>query len=173
MQPTELQLFKGYIRYLFEEHISTVIFAAKEADPLLTQWHVRALWEKIQPWNRGERDLWDCFEEFEEWKGDKVGSENEIFKEYIRWIAEMYLNDFFEMAREDDFRGSNRALQYVLRYIEPWRKGEKDLWECFECDPFEKFVEDHLRYLAEPHFGDCNGMATTCARCLAEDYFRD
>lgn len=173
MELTELQLFKGYMRYLVEEHLSTVIFTAKEADPLLTELYMRLLWEKIQPWNHNEKDLWNCFEEFDEWKKEHTGTELEIFKEYIRYFAENYLNEFLKRAREDDFRHSNRDLHYVLQNIEPWEKGEKDLWECFEFDSYEQFVKDYTSYLCEDHFGDCTGIPTTCARCLAEDYFKN
>lgn len=155
MEPTEFQLFKGYIRYLVEEHISTVIFAAHNIEPLRE-------WDKIQPWNRSEQDLWNCFEDFNEWKNGLIASEVEIFKDYIRYIFKNYINDFFKMV----------AQTKDLRYIEPWRQGEKDIWECFEFDPFEKFVDDHLRYLRKVHMGDCTGMATTCARCVAEEYFK-
>ena len=156
MELTELQLFKGYIRYLIEEHISIVIFAAN------TKSHLPDLWKIIQPWNMSEKDLWDCFEEFDQWKnGEQDGSEIELFKKYIRCIANNYLKEFFEIAQHHN----------DLCYIVPWRKGEKDIWECFDFDPFEKFVKDYLGYLEEDHLGDCIGLPTTCARCLAEAYF--
>ena len=165
---TELQIFKGYVRYLIERYLESHIFMIKK---LGDNPEIREFFRVIEPWNKSEKDLWDCFEDFKPHYGaagtcDRCAAEEfvtggdlEFFKSYLRNVFRCYLINLISEVCPNNIK------------LEPWKSGKKDFWDCFET--IDEFTKEHFEYLKEDHFGDCIGMATTCARCYAEDLFKN
>lgn len=95
-------------------------------------------------------------------------TEFQVYKGYVNHICRSYIYSYI-LKGVHDYKDPD--LQRLKLRLQSWLDREKDFFECFE--PMERFKDMVVKGLTEAHFGDCNGMATTCMRCFAEEILFD